>query len=51
MSLSTARVLIVVVGVLLPYLVRLPGGRVWVDQYDPYAWEPSLFISGCNALV
>lgn len=51
MSLSTARFLIVVVGVLLPYLVRLPGGRVWVDQYDPYAWEPSLFISGCNALV
>ena len=47
----TARLLIVVVGVLLPYLVRLPRGWAWVDQYQPFAWQASLLVSGCNAIV
>ena len=51
MSMRTARLLIVVVGVLLPYLVRLPRGWAWVDQYQPFAWQASLLVSGCNAIV
>lgn len=51
MTLSAARWLIVVVGVLLPYLVRLPGGWDWVDQSQPLDWESGLLIGGWNAIV
>ena len=51
MTLRTARILIVLVGILLPYLARLPGGWAWLQQYQPTDWHSVLLIGGFNAVA
>ncbi|MDQ6645902.1 MAG: hypothetical protein M3Y93_01550 [Pseudomonadota bacterium] len=51
MTMNTSRVFVAVVGILLPYLARLPGGADWLAQYShggPDAW---LFLGGFNAIA
>jgi hypothetical protein len=51
MTLSRARLLVVLVGLVLPYLARLPGGFAWLAQYTatgPGGW---LLLGGFNAIA
>lgn len=46
---NTARVLIALIGVLLPFAVRLLGGIDWLRQYTDNDPSGLLFISAMNA--
>lgn len=51
MTLQRARLLVVIVGILLPYLARLPRGWDWVLQYagnEAGAWA---FLAAFNAIA
>ena len=48
---NTARIIVVVVGIFLPYLVRLPGGEAWVRPYTDVGVIGFLFFGAFNALV
>ncbi len=51
LSLRNARLLVLVVGCLLPWAVRLPWGWTWVEQYiepGPGGW---LLIAAANAIA
>ena len=48
---NAARITIVVLGVLLPFLARLPGGLEWLKQYTDGGVEGVLFLSAFNAPV
>jgi hypothetical protein len=48
---KTARVAVVVVGVLLPYLARLPRGREWLMQYLDAGLAAQFFLGGFNAVA
>ena len=48
---NAARITIVVLGVLLPFLARLPGGLEWLEQYTDGGVEGVLFLSAFNAPV
>lgn len=44
------RIAIVVVGILLPYLVRIPGGSSWLHQYTDVGIGGFLFFGIFNAI-
>lgn len=48
---NAARVSIVVLGVLIPFLARLPRGVEWLKQYADGGADGILFISAFNAPV
>jgi hypothetical protein len=45
------RIAIVVVGILLPYLVRIPGGLSWLHQYTNVGIAGFLFFGAFNAIA
>lgn len=48
---TASRLAIVIVGVLLPYAARLPGGAAWVRQYTEAGIGGFVFIQAFNALA
>lgn len=46
-----ARVAMVLLGILLPYLARLPGGADWLAQYTNTGLAGALFLSALNAVA
>lgn len=51
MTMSKARFLIVVFGILVPYLARLPGGSAWLVQYTNGGLLSWLLIGAFNAIA
>lgn len=51
MSLRNARIIVVVVGVLLPYAARLPRGAEWLHQYTDVGLGGWLFLGAFNAIA
>lgn len=45
------RIAIVVVGIFLPYLVRIPGGSNWLHQYTDAGISGFLFFGAFNAIA
>mgnify|MGYP003575664459 CR=1 FL=1 len=45
------RVAIVIFGILLPYLVRIPGGSDWLNQYAGAGMSGFLFFGAFNAIA
>lgn len=50
MTMRTARLLVVVVGIVLPYLARLPGGMDWLGQFTDVDAGGWLFFAAFNAI-
>jgi hypothetical protein len=50
-SMRNARIVVVVIGVLLPFVARLPGGLDWMGQYLLGSVGLLLFVSGFNAIA
>ena len=50
-SMRKARIVVVVIGVLLPFVARLPGGPDWMGQYLLGGVGLLLFVSGFNAIA
>ena len=48
---KTIRILIVVVGIVLPYIVRIPRGSAWVEQYTDISVQGFLFFGAFNAIA
>ncbi len=46
-----ARLAIVLIGILLPYAARLPGGIAWLKQYTDAGLSGFLFLSAFNAIA
>jgi hypothetical protein len=46
-----ARILIILLGVLLPYLARLPGGLAWLAQYAAGGWGGFLLVQAFNVIA
>ncbi|MCK6474015.1 MAG: hypothetical protein L6R28_20015 [Planctomycetes bacterium] len=46
-----ARIIIALVGIFLPYLVRVPRGVAWVEQYTDSSVGGFLFIGAFNAIA
>ncbi|PPT95601.1 hypothetical protein [Xanthomonas arboricola] len=51
MTMRSARFVIVLVGVLLPYAARLPRGAQWLAQYTDTAIGGWLFFGAFNAIA
>lgn len=51
MTMSQARFLVVVFGILVPYLARLPGGSAWLAQYTDGGFLSWLLIGVLNAIA
>ncbi|MET0254656.1 MAG: hypothetical protein ABWZ85_06490 [Luteibacter sp.] len=51
MTMRNARFMVVLVGVLLPYAVRLPGGLAWLQQYTDQDLDGWLYFLGFNAIA
>ncbi len=51
MTLKHARILIIAIGILLPYLSRLPGGSAWLSQYLDTDVGGFLFLAAFNAIA
>lgn len=47
----TVRIAIIVCGILLPYLVRIPGGSSWLYQYTSGGISGFLFFGAFNAIA
>ncbi len=45
------RISIAIFGILLPYLARLPGGFLWVEQYMDTGLDGYLFFGAFNAIA
>ncbi len=50
-SMTQARLLVVIIGFLLPYLARLPGGLNWLWPYLDGGWGGFVLLSGFNAIA
>ena len=48
---NAARLLIVIVGIILPYVVRIPSGPAWVMQYTSAGVTGFLFLEAFNAIA
>ncbi|MFM1988515.1 MAG: hypothetical protein RJA99_1472 [Pseudomonadota bacterium] len=46
-----ARILVLLCGVALPYLARLPGGSSWLKQYTDIGIEGWFFFGAFNAIA
>jgi hypothetical protein len=51
MTMTLARVLIVIVGILLPFAARIPGGRPWLGQYTDGGIDGVGMIQAWNAMA
>lgn len=51
MTMSRARWLVVLVGIALPYLARVPGGNEWLRQYTDAGLGGALLLGGFNAVA
>jgi hypothetical protein len=51
MTMTRARCLVVLVGIALPYLARLPGGMAWLRQYTDAGLDGALLLGGFNAIA
>jgi hypothetical protein len=51
MTLGRARWTVVIVGILLPYLVRVPRGWHLLSQYLDTSLAGALLLAGCNAIA
>ena len=51
MTMHKARVMIVVIGIVLPYLARVPQGAEWLGQYTNTGFGGWLFFSALNAIA
>ena len=51
MSINTARLIIVLIGVTLPYLARLPFGVDWLKQYTDIGLGGWIFFGVLNAVA
>lgn len=51
MTMIKARFMLVVIGIFLPYLARLPRGSEWLGQYTDAGLGGWLLISGLNAIA
>lgn len=51
MTMAQARWAVVAVGLVLPYLARLPGGLDWLAQYTAGGLGGALLLSGFNAIA
>ena len=47
---NLARLAVAVVGILLPYIARIPGGAAWVEQYTDVGVVGFLFFGAFNAI-
>lgn len=45
------RIAVAVIGILLPYLVRIPRGAAWLEQYTDTGLRGFLFIGAFNAMA
>ena len=48
---NSTRIIIAITGILLPYLVRVPRGSAWVEQYTDISVGGFLFIGAFNAIA
>lgn len=48
---TAARVIIPIVGIVLPYVVRIPGGTAWFRQYTDSGAGGFLLLEAFNALT
>lgn len=46
-----ARLAVALIGILLPYLARLPGGTDWLAQYTDTGVAGALLLSALNAIA
>lgn len=51
MEMLTIRIAIVIFGILLPYLARIPGGSSWLQQYTGNGIGGFLFFGAFNAIA
>lgn len=51
MTFASARLLLVIAGVVLPYAARLPFGLEWVRQYTDVGLGGWLLLGGFNAIA
>ena len=48
---NKTRIIVAIVGILLPYLVRIPRGGAWVQQYTDGGLGEFLLIGAFNAIA
>lgn len=51
MTMRKARLIVVLVGIVLPYAARLPRGIGWLQQYTDNGLGAALFLSAFNAIA
>lgn len=51
MTMRKARVIVMLVGILLPYAARVPRGIGWLAQYTDNGVGAALFLSAFNAIA
>lgn len=51
MTMRTARLIVILVGIVLPYAARIPRGAAWLHQYTDGGIDAWLFIAGWNAIA
>ncbi len=51
MTMAQARWLVVLLGIALPYLARLPAGLEWLRQYTAPGLPAALLLGGFNAIA
>ena len=51
MTMRKARILVVLLGLLLPYATRLPRGAEWLHQYTDLSFGGWLFLGAFNAIA
>lgn len=51
MTMRKARLIIVAVGIVLPYLARVPRGSEWLEQYTDIGFGGWLFFGALNAIA
>jgi hypothetical protein len=48
---SRTRIIVAIVGIFLPYVVRIPRGAAWVEQYTDTSVDGYLFFGAFNAIA
>lgn len=51
MTMHSARILVILVGLVLPYAARVPRGLQWLEQYTQAGLGAWLFLSAFNAIA
>lgn len=51
MTMRSARILVVLVGLVLPYAARVPQGAQWLEQYTQSGLGAWLFLGAFNAIA